>query len=78
MPRGSVHFASNAVVSATGTATALGRDSGGNNRSANIAIRDNATMNLGVCSLGGGQAGGSITVNIQNNASLSTGAQDRP
>jgi autotransporter-associated beta strand protein len=73
VPRGSVHFASNAVVSATGSATALGRDSGGNNRSANITIRDNATLNLGVCSLGGGQAGGSITVNIQNSASLSTG-----
>jgi autotransporter-associated beta strand protein len=73
VPRGSVHFASNAVVSATGSATALGRDSGGNNRSANITIRDNAVLNLGVCSLGGGQAGGSITVNIQNNASLSTG-----
>jgi autotransporter-associated beta strand protein len=76
VPRGSVHFASNAVVSATGSATALGRDSGGNNRSANITIRDNALLNLGVCSLGGGQAGGSITVNIQNNASLSTGANN--
>jgi autotransporter-associated beta strand protein len=76
VPRGTVHFASNAVVSATGTATALGRDSGGNNRSANITIRDNAALNLGVCSLGGGQAGGSITVNSQNNASLSTGANN--
>jgi autotransporter-associated beta strand protein len=73
VPRGSVQFASNAVVSATGSATSLGRDSGGNNRSANITIRDNATINLGVCSLGGGQAGGSITVNIQNNGTLSTG-----
>jgi len=76
VPRGTVHFASNAVLSATGSATALGRDSGGNNRSANITIRDNAVLNLGVCSLGGGQAGGSITVNIQNNASLSTGANN--
>jgi autotransporter-associated beta strand protein len=76
VPRGTVHFASNAVVSATGSATALGRDSGGNNRSANITIRDNASLNLGVCSLGGGQAGGTITVNIQNNAGLSTGANN--
>jgi autotransporter-associated beta strand protein len=76
VPRGIVHFASNALVSASGPATALGRDSGGNNRSANITIRDNAVLNLGVCSLGGGQAGGSITVNIQNNASLSTGANN--
>jgi autotransporter-associated beta strand protein len=76
IPRGTVHFASNALVGATGPATALGRDSGGNNRSANITIRDNATLNLGVCSLGGGQAGGSITVNLQNNASLSTGANN--
>jgi fibronectin-binding autotransporter adhesin len=61
-------------VSATGTATAFGRDtSAGGNRSANVTIRDNATITLGVCNLGGGQAGGNVTLTIQNNAVLSCG-----
>ena len=76
VPRGTVTFASNAVVSATGTATALGRDNSGNNRSANITIRDNAQLSLGICSLGGNKAGGSITVTVQNNAQLSFGANN--
>ena len=74
VPRGTVTFASNAVVSATGTATALGRDNSANNRSANVTIRDNAQLSLGICSLGGNKAGGSITVTVQNNAQLSFGA----
>ncbi|HYG21154.1 MAG TPA: autotransporter-associated beta strand repeat-containing protein [Verrucomicrobiae bacterium] len=74
VPRGAVHFASNAVVSATGAATALGRDSTDGNRSANITIRDNAVLELGVCSMGGGRQGGSVTLTLQNNAALSTGA----
>jgi len=74
VPRGTVHFASNALVTAYGTATALGRDSGDNNRSANITIRDNAKLLLGPCSLGGNKAGGSVTVTIRDNAVLSTGA----
>lgn len=73
VPRGAVHFASNAVVTATGSATALGRDGSENNRSANITIRDNAQLLLGACSLGGGKAGGSVTVTIRDNALLSTG-----
>jgi autotransporter-associated beta strand protein len=74
VPRGSVQFASNAVVSATGTATAFGRDTTGGNRSANVTVRDNAVITLGVCNLGGGQAGGNVTLTIQNNAVLNCGA----
>ena len=73
VPRGTVQFASNAVISATGTATALGRDGSANNRSANIYFKDNAAATLGVCSLGGGKSGGSVTVTVQNNAALSFG-----
>lgn len=76
VPRGTFHIAFNANVSATGSATALGRDSGDNNRSANIFIRDNATVTLGVCSMGGGKQGGSITLTIRDNATLSTGANN--
>ena len=74
VPRGSVQFASNAVVSATGSATAFGRDTSGGNRSANVTIRDNAAITLGVCNMGGNQAGGSVTLTVQNNALLSMGA----
>lgn len=73
VPRGSVQFASNAVVSASGSATAFGRDTTGGNRSANVTIKDNAAVTLGVCNLGGGQAGGNVTLTIQNNALLSCG-----
>ena len=76
VPRGSVRFAENAVVSSTGGATSLGRDSSDGNRSANITIRDNAIMTLGVCSMGGGRKGGNVTVTLQNNAALSTGANN--
>jgi autotransporter-associated beta strand protein len=74
VPRGTVHFASNALVSATGTATALGRDSGNNNRSATITLQNNATLTLGQCSMGGGKGGGSITLTIEDSAILSIGA----
>jgi autotransporter-associated beta strand protein len=70
VPRGSVQFASNAAISATGSATALGRDTSGGNRSLNLTIRDNASLTLGPCSIGGGQSGNSVTITIQNNASL--------
>ena len=70
IPRGSVQFASNAVITATGSATALGRDTSGGNRSLNLTLRDNASLTLGACSIGGGQPGNSVTVTIQNNASL--------
>jgi len=70
VPRGSVQFASNSVISATGSATAFGRDGSAGNRSANVTIRDNAVVTLGVCNLGGGQAGGNVTVTLQNNAQL--------
>ncbi len=73
VPRGTVHFASNAYVTATGSATALGRDGTDGNRSARIFLRDNAVMELGACSMGGGRQGGYITLTIQDNAVLSTG-----
>jgi autotransporter-associated beta strand protein len=76
VPRGSVQFATNAVVSAAGTATALGRDSTDGNRSANIYIRDNAALTLGACSIGGNKQGGSVTVTIQNNGSLFLGTSN--
>lgn len=76
VPRGTFQAASNAVISATGSATALGRDGSAGNRSANITFRDNATTTLGACSLGGGKSGGSITVTVQNNAMLSFGANN--
>jgi autotransporter-associated beta strand protein len=70
VPRGSVHIASNAVITANGSATAFGRDTSGGNRSLNLTIRDNASLTLGPCSVGGGQAGNNVTVTLQNNASL--------
>lgn len=76
MPRGTLQIASNAVISATGAATALGRDGSAGNRSANVTIRDNATVTFGVCSMGGGDQGGNVTVTIQNNAILSCGANN--
>jgi len=76
VPRGAVQFASNAVVSATGGATAFGRDTSGGNRSANVTIKDNASITLGGCNLGGGQAGGGCTLTLQNNAVLSCGGNN--
>ena len=73
MPRGTATFASNAVVTTTQTGCALGRDTTGGNRSANVTIRDNASVTLGACSLGGGQAGGNATATVQNNAVLNCG-----
>jgi autotransporter-associated beta strand protein len=70
MPRGTLHIASNAVISATGSACAFGRDGSGGNRSANTIIRDNAVVTLGFCNLGGTLAGGNSTLTIQNNAVL--------
>ncbi len=74
VPRGSVTFASNAVVTTSQTACAIGRDSSGGNRSASITIRDNAALTLGGCNLGGGQAGGNVTLTLQNNAAFNLGA----
>ncbi len=76
VPRGTVQFASNAVVSATGTATAFGRDTSGNSRSANVTIKNNAVVTLGVCSQGGGKPGKWVMLTIQDNALLSTGANN--
>lgn len=73
VPRGAVTFASNSVVSST-TSGFLGRDSSGRKRSSNITIRDNASVAMAGCSLGGGKTGGSITITLQNNGSLSFGA----
>lgn len=73
VPRGTVHFSSNSVVSASGAATALGRDSTDGNRSARITIRENAVMDLGPCSMGGARQGGYVVVTVEDAASLSTG-----
>lgn len=74
VPRGSVTIASNAVMTTTQTGCAFGRDGSGGNRSANVTIRDNASLTLGGCNLGGGLAGGNVTVTLQNNAVLNCGA----
>ena len=76
VPRGTVYFASNAYVAATGSATSLGRDNTNGKRSSRIHLEDNATLQLGLCSMGGGKAGSYIVVTIQDNASLSTGANN--
>lgn len=73
VPRGAVQFASDALVSST-ISGFLGRDNSGNKRSANITIRDNASVSMAGCDMGGGKNGGSITITIQNNGSLSFGA----
>ena len=72
VPRGTVEFAGNAVFSATGGATAFGRNSTGN--SVNVRVRNNASLSFGALSMGGGQgSGGTLTLTIQDNASFSTG-----
>ncbi len=70
MPRGTFVIASNAVISAGGSACALGRDGSNGNRSAVVTVRDNAIVSLGFCSLGGSNQGGNITITLQNNAAL--------
>ena len=75
VPKGTVDIAGNANFSATGTATAFGRNSTAN--SAFVTLKDNASVSLGRLNLGGGQAtGGRVTVTIQDNASLSTGVEN--
>ena len=76
VPRGTVQFAGNARVSATGTATAFGRDTSGGSRSANVTIKDSAVVTLGVCSQGGGKPGKWVMLTIQDNAQLSTGTNN--
>ncbi len=72
VPRGAVIFASNAVVSST-TSGFLGRDGSANKRSSNITIRDNASVAMAGCSIGGGKVGGSVTITVQNSGALSLG-----
>jgi autotransporter-associated beta strand protein len=74
VPRGTVQFASNAIVTTTQTGCAVGRDTSGGNRSATVTFKDNASVTLGGCSLGGNQAGGNVTVTIQDNALFSLGS----
>jgi autotransporter-associated beta strand protein len=73
VPRGSVEFASNAVVSST-VSGFLGRDLSNNHRSARITILDNASVSMAGCSMGGGKEGSYITITLQDNGSLSFGA----
>ncbi len=69
--RGTVRIASNAVFSATGSASSFDRNTTGN--SASVTIQDNASMSFGVFSLGGGTAsGGTMTLTIRDNATFST------
>jgi fibronectin-binding autotransporter adhesin len=72
IPRGAVQFGSNAVVSSTAGGF-LGRDSSGNKRSLNLTVRDNASVAMAGCSIGGGKTGGSVTITVQNNGVLSLG-----
>ena len=75
IPKGSVEIAGSADFSATGTATAFGRNTTAN--SAFVTIRNDATVALGRLSLGGGQdTGGRVTLTLQDNASLSTGTDN--
>ena len=75
IPKGSVDIGGSANFSATGPATAFGRNSTHN--SAFVTIKNGATVALGKLSLGGGAAtGGRVTVTIQDNASLSTGTEN--
>jgi autotransporter-associated beta strand protein len=73
VPRGAVIFASNSVASST-VSGFLGRDGSANKRSSNITIRDNASVAMAGCSLGGGKVGGSVTITVQNNGTLAFGA----
>lgn len=73
VPRGALTFASNAVASSS-VSGFLGRDSSNNKRSLNLLIRDNAAVSMAGCSCGGGKTGSSITITLQNNGSLSFGA----
>ena len=73
LPRGSLTFASNATAISS-VSGFIGRDSSGNKRSLNLTIRDNASVGMAGCSFGGGKTGSSVTVTLQNNASLSFGA----
>jgi len=73
MPRGTLQIASNAVVNST-VSGYLGRDGSASKRSANVTIRDNASLTMGGCDMGGNKAGASITITIQNNGALSFGA----
>ena len=75
IPRGSLTFASNAVASST-VSGYFGRDGSGNKRSLTLTVRDNAAISMAGCSFGGGKVGGSVTVTLQNNASISFGANN--
>jgi autotransporter-associated beta strand protein len=75
IPKGSVDLGGNANFSATGTATAFGRNSTAN--SAFVTIRDNAIVSLGRLNLGGDEnTGGRVTVTIRDNGYLSTGLEN--
>ena len=69
--RGTVRIASNAVFSATGSASSFDRNTTGN--SASVTVQDNASVSFGAFSLGGGAAsGGTMTLTIRDNATFTT------
>jgi autotransporter-associated beta strand protein len=75
VPRGTVHFGGNAVISASGTATSFCRNTTQN--SANVTVEDNASITVAQFSLGGATAsGGTMTLTIRDNATFSTGANN--
>ena len=75
IPRGTVDIGGNANFSATGAATAFGRNTTAN--SAFVTIKDNAVVSLGRLSLGGDEnTGGRVTVTIRDNGLLSTGTEN--
>jgi autotransporter-associated beta strand protein len=75
MPRGTLQIASNAVVNST-VSGYLGRDGSASKRSANVTIRDNASLTMAGCDMGGNKAGASITITLQNNGAFSIGANN--
>ena len=75
VPRGTVEIGGNADFSATGSTVAFGRNTTGN--SSTTRIKQNAVCAFGPVSLGGGTAsGGTLTLQIQDSASFTTGIND--
>jgi autotransporter-associated beta strand protein len=72
VPRGTVEIGGSANFSATGSTVAFGRNTTGN--SSTTRIKQNAVCAFGPVSLGGGSAsGGTLTLQIQDSASFTTG-----
>jgi autotransporter-associated beta strand protein len=66
VPRGTVIFAGTNLITASG-GIGFGRSAGG---SATVTIKDNASISLGSCALGCGQAMGPISLTLRDSARL--------